>query len=892
MEKGTIRITADGIEASDLHKADQATAEFSDPSTVKTDTGESAETVDPSVSLATSADVAALKGDGASSHDFKADPSADVTEAVPSVTAEKTEISDTAVKTDEPNGAAKGEVSAVEEAVSSDGRSSSDQQNKKSGSGLEIPKNLKYVALILLILFLSIYLISVVIYSGSFVSDASARNAMLYLNRDLAIAENLADVHYDNLYDIAAKLEFADSEEFVRETVRSYVGSEKFGGLRYYKNGEAYDAEGLLVENVGEINNMIFALSEGRRAGATEVYYDSVLKRHCIALFVPVKGSVYVDGLVSILPAIAKEDSENLISLSEVIDEKASVAAIIKSDGMILESCVSEGEKYNVGNNFYDFISSLANNNEEARYVREAVQSGEKSTAEINAFGEKYTVATAPLESFASKVYLVTLSESNALVSEDMSYIRHVINVMVLAIVGLAITLTYTFIAGKKAKESMEAVTLTDTTVECANAEQFRRSALAVVYSGKEKYALISANIRQYRYLNDQLGEEFTVDVLKFIVKVLGTFCSGGETFGYAGDGKFLMLYRFNSDSSLQDKIRLVEAIINKYQPLKEKNILIRFNVGVYHTFDGKRRTIPEMIECAQVCAENAKNNINKPFTVYTEAVREEVTHDEKIEAQMEEALTVGDFKLFLQPKYNVKFDRIDSAEALVRWFDPQKGEYMFPAEFIGLFETNGFIVKLDKFIYLEVIKFLTASAERGDNVVPISVNVSRVTAMTDEFVDFYVGNKKRSGIPDGLITLEFTESFAMENYEKLSGIVDTLHKNGILCSIDDFGTGYSSFNILKNIPMDELKLDRFFLKEGVDRERDEKITKMVIDLAKSINMTVVQEGVENQMMFDSAVSLGVEVIQGYHYAKAIPLEEYKIFVNSNTSIRFKAHVK
>ncbi len=798
---------------------------------------------------------------------------------------EEEELEETAEETPEQSGEAEQEDT-----------SSKENEEKKQPKSLEISGNLKIVSIILLLTFLSVYLISVVMSSDRFVTDAASRSALLHLDRDLSVAEALADKHYDNIYKIAERLESAPSEDFVLSVLGEYIGSDQFGDLRYFKDEKAYDANGLLIAPEVNIDayNMILELSKGQRSGATEVYFDKVVKKHCIAIYVPVKGSVHIKGVMSILPAIVSDDSTDikLVDMKQVIGEKAVCNAIIKSDGTVLDSFVKEGESYNIGNDFYEFIRSVTNNNDQTRQVRDAVSKGEKTTAEINVFGEKYTIAVAPMESFGNNVLLVSFCGSELLVNEDMEYIRHVINVMVLAIVALVISLIYSFLAGKRAKEKMHDAILTDATLECPNAEQFRRSALGVVYSGREKYALLVANIRQYRYINEQMGDEYTVGILKFIARVLSTFTSGGETFGYSGDGKFLMLYRYTNDNSLRDKIRLIEALVNKHQPLRERSILVRFNVGVYHTFEGKRRTIPEMIELAEVCAQTAKNNIDKPFSVYTEAISDEVEHDERIEAQMEEALKNGDFKLFLQPKYNVRHDRIDSAEALVRWFNPSRGEYMFPGEFIGLFETNGFIIKLDKFIYLEVLKFLNAAAERGDNVVPISVNVSRVTAMSDDFIDFYIGNKKRSGIPDGLITLEFTESFAMENYEKLSNIVDRLHRNGMKCSIDDFGTGYSSFNLLKNIPMDELKLDRFFLKEGVNRERDAKITRMVVDLAKSINMTVVQEGVENAVMFNNACSIGVDVIQGYHYAKAIPLEEYKIFVNSNTSIKYKAYVK
>jgi EAL domain-containing protein (putative c-di-GMP-specific phosphodiesterase class I) len=194
--------------------------------------------------------------------------------------------------------------------------------------------------------------------------------------------------------------------------------------------------------------------------------------------------------------------------------------------------------------------------------------------------------------------------------------------------------------------------------------------------------------------------------------------------------------------------------------------------------------------------------------------------------------------------------------------------------------------------MFIEVCKYFQSAVERGEPVYPISVNVSRVTAVQPDFINFYVGNKKKYGVGDKFITIEFTESFAMENYDTISDIVNQLHENGILCSIDDFGSGYSSFNILKNITMDELKLDRFFLTRGFDQSRDDQLLKTMIELAKGFGMTVVQEGVETKDAFNKVVEYGCEVVQGYYYAKAISLEEYKIFIQTNTSIKYKSQVK
>jgi EAL domain-containing protein (putative c-di-GMP-specific phosphodiesterase class I) len=358
------------------------------------------------------------------------------------------------------------------------------------------------------------------------------------------------------------------------------------------------------------------------------------------------------------------------------------------------------------------------------------------------------------------------------------------------------------------------------------------------------------------------------------------------------GNGAFVMLLKYADDTSFARRIGIIKAIAVKNQSALDRKVRLRFNIGVCHAFGGTKGTVGEMVENALIACGLAKDKSSRLFVVYDIKINEKLAKDEKIESMMEDSLKNGDFKLFLQPKYNIKQDQIDSAEALVRWFDHDRADYIFPGEFISLFETNGFIVKLDHYVYLEVLKYFKRAVERGEKIVPISVNVSRVTASADGFLDFYIENKKKYGIGDGFLMLEFTESFAVDDNDNILHIVETLHKNGIGCSLDDFGSGFSSFNVLKNIPFDELKLDRCFIDAGYNASNDDIMLKSVVDLAKTLGMRIVQEGVETEAMFEKVKSFGCEVMQGYYYAKAISLEEYRIFIDTNTSIVYKSKVK
>lgn len=252
---------------------------------------------------------------------------------------------------------------------------------------------------------------------------------------------------------------------------------------------------------------------------------------------------------------------------------------------------------------------------------------------------------------------------------------------------------------------------------------------------------------------------------------------------------------------------------------------------------------------------------------------------NEDMELRMEGALRDGEFQVFYQPKYNLHLGKQDGCEALVRWYDPKTQKFNPPALFMQLFETNGFIVKLDKYVYAKVCEYISYTLAHGGTVYPVSVNVSRITAVQPDFVDYYYKTKRKYGISDGLLMIEFTESFAYENYETLRKIVDGLHEKGFKCSIDDFGCGYSSYRILKSLPMDEIKLDKFFLEKSDSESRDLAIFQSIIQLAKNLGMKVTQEGVELKEDVELLIEQGCDVVQGYYYSRPLPLSDYITFV-------------
>ncbi len=773
------------------------------------------------------------------------------------------------------------------------------EKAKKNGKKRWIP--IVGVGFILAMLFLVSYLVTMFTESNAFFRDASARAAIVKFEDKIDRANELADEHYDRLYTMAEDLKYADSKEKVVEYLAQYVGSDDFGTLRFYAQGSAYDVMGAKVEKETYGDAEISALVQTNKQGCTPVYEDEQNGFECMAFFAPVRGSQYVDGVLSVLKVHvwAESNADKNIPivdtdtiLKEAKEEDKLLAAIVVNEkGIVYSASTSSALEERVGNDLRKFIRRLTTDNRAEIDMDKAVKSKETSVCHVESVKGDYVLTVAPIEALGGELSLVTITERDDLIAPEMKYLRYIISLTVVAIAALAVGMIYAFFYYRNSRHALEYASNTDPVVGCANAESFRKSADRLLQSRQRNYAMLVFEVRQYEYLLEVLPQGEMPQVLKFVAKVMETFCNQNETYGYLGDGKFGLLMYYVREKSIRDRSRLIETVLSKNGMLGEQKMSRLFNVGAALLMQG-RFTAQELIQQATVACQTAKSNVNLPFVIYNEEVKSQRAHNNRIELEMESALANNEFRLFLQPKYNVATDRIDSAEALVRWFDTKTGDYRFPGEFINLFESNGFIVKLDHFMYVEVLKYLQTAVERGEKQVPISVNVSLVTANENDFLNFYIENKKKYGIADDFITIEFTESFLMEDHQKLQMIVERLHRNGIRCSVDDFGTGYASFSLLKDVSFDELKLDRTLLSTGQNQKQDEMIMGSIIQLAKSLGMVVVQEGVETKAMFDRAVESGCSVIQGYYYAKAIPVEEYKLFLNSNTSIKYKSLVK
>lgn len=297
-------------------------------------------------------------------------------------------------------------------------------------------------------------------------------------------------------------------------------------------------------------------------------------------------------------------------------------------------------------------------------------------------------------------------------------------------------------------------------------------------------------------------------------------------------------------------------------------------SIGVY-IIEDRNISVEAMYDRATMAAESCKHKFMSYIGYYNERMTNRLVVEQEVMNEAQKALDEEQFVVYLQPKTNIHTEEYYGAEALVRWIHPEKG-VISPGKFIPVFESNGFIGRLDHYMWEHTCKLLRKWIDEGLNPSPVSVNVSRANMYNLNLVDSLKELIEKYQIPAKLLQLELTESAFMDDQDMMINKVKDLQKNGFTVLMDDFGSGYSSLNTLKDIPVDILKVDMKFLGTGVDTERSERILASVVNMAAWLDLAVIVEGVETREQRNFLDSIGCEYVQGYYYARPMPWEEYE----------------
>lgn len=395
-------------------------------------------------------------------------------------------------------------------------------------------------------------------------------------------------------------------------------------------------------------------------------------------------------------------------------------------------------------------------------------------------------------------------------------------------------------------------------------------------------YSITYLDFKNFKFINDMYGYSVGDSVIKNFAEVLASETGKTECFARINADKFVLLLEYVSREALLERLEHCKQKLLEFELLsKEKYSTIIYSGSYVLDADSRALGIVEMVDRAGIALKSIKNNtkgITSAF--YEESLRENIYKTKNIENAMNEALNNGEFRLYIQPQHHIlNSEAVLSCEALVRW--EIGNSVVLPGEFIPVLERNGFIVDLDRYMLRKVCEFLRSFLNtHPDKVLKTAVNVSRLNLYRDDFVEVCCKTKDEYNIPDGLLELEFTESLAFDNKESFRAIVTKLKAHGFTCALDDFGAGSSSLNILKDLPIDVLKMDRLFFDEGESLERDNALITGVVAMAKSLGLTVVAEGIETQEQIDFLKAIGCDIIQGFIYSRPLPVEEFLRYIS------------
>lgn len=430
-----------------------------------------------------------------------------------------------------------------------------------------------------------------------------------------------------------------------------------------------------------------------------------------------------------------------------------------------------------------------------------------------------------------------------------------------------------------------------DTITNLYNQEKFEKKARKMLkkYEGSS-FILIDADLRGFKFINQTYGEEAANQILVKFAKLLkdetlkfDAICAKG----YA-DHFYVFAKTVKPSIAIEKVSKSIEKIAKE---LKTKDIHVVAKYGITflnsdRKIQSRTKTIRNLIGEASFAKSLIKENVTKAFEIYSPRIEEKINYEHKIERQMEEAVKNDEFFVMYQPKIELSTDKIIGAEALVRWnsSDPELG-LLSPVKFIPIFEKNGFIEELDFIVYEKVFKFLRNQIDIGNNVVPISVNMSRNHTKNDKinnFISRFITTFNKYHLSPDLVEVEILEQSVADEKIVLQKVIDALHNNGFSIAMDDFGSGESSLNMLSSIPIDVVKFDQNFLRNNSSLEESSDFITSLVDLGKKLNKKTVFEGVETKEQRDFLRSINCDVVQGYFYSKPLSENDFIQFVKEH----------
>ena len=400
----------------------------------------------------------------------------------------------------------------------------------------------------------------------------------------------------------------------------------------------------------------------------------------------------------------------------------------------------------------------------------------------------------------------------------------------------------------------------------------------------KGKVALLILDIDNFKYINDTMGHCFGDQLL---IKVSERFESLIEDdckiYRLGGDEFVLLLEDYDELATIEKlAVKLLKGCTSGFD-IDFSNMFISISIGIA-LYPEHGDNLDELLKNADIAVYKAKETGKNRIVFYNKPMNEAISERVLLEKHLRTALDNNEFMLHYQPQLDVMTKKVSGLEALIRWNSPELG-LVSPLKFISIAEDTHLIISIGEWVIKSACLCLKRLHQQGHEDISMSVNISMLQLVQDDFVDMVMKILDESKLNPKFLELEITESILMESYEDIAEKLIILKGRGVMIALDDFGKGYSSLNCLKQLPITTLKIDKSFVDTISMDDRDKSLTDLIIRIGKTMGLCVVAEGVETQEQFDYLKSHKCSKIQGYFFSRPVSEEAVTKYIEMKAAI-------
>ena len=426
-------------------------------------------------------------------------------------------------------------------------------------------------------------------------------------------------------------------------------------------------------------------------------------------------------------------------------------------------------------------------------------------------------------------------------------------------------------------------LTVSDPVTGALNMTGFRLAAEKSFRSHTVRYSLVVMELRNAYQIYETFGSVSSQKVQEHLYTVLKSNLGSAEPIARINNDTFVFLLKNHQEDEIRARLKLIYEQANRFNQQRVDPYRLNLCFGIHVRYD----TAEPLEDLIKKAAHLLKAPGSEPrYRFYENPARDPQSRRLELLGQVDRSMKNGDFIVYLQPLVRLGDRRIAGAEALVRWRHPQRG-LLAPATFVPLLQEYRKIYQLDLYLFEAICQMLAGWKEKGWELCPISVNLSRETLDVDRFLDSYARLCQAYGVSPELIEFELAESYLLENSQKISALIDEIRSHGFRCSLDNFGKSFIPLDLLRELDVDAIKLDRSFFYGENNNRRNRFIIEAILKMAAQMHIRTVAEGIDNDSQVQYLQQAACDMIQGFHYFRPMSVEEFETTAYQDGILRY-----